>query len=252
MVNGDPLAELRAYVDARWAVIQPVLFPDCREVRVRIAELTSREAEWFLASVTPHDDNRPLFKVEDNNNVPSDRCPPNADGTLRRGAFFEKYGSVCILRLETIVHTAATWRLHDEFGWPIEHLIVESPDVVDKDGHKVILREALDILALDRPCPQPPSKMTVAAARSRVAVEAKADEKLLNNLLHGMQACQGQSEGQHKDTDHKKCRGLQVFRPRLLLGVAAGETCRLFSVKESHGRTLLQPQQNLDCLNFNQ
>jgi hypothetical protein len=94
------------------------------------------------------------------------------------------------LRLETIVHQAAAWRLHDEFGWPLSHLVVESPDVVDEQGRSLLRREALDILLLEEACPHLPSKMTLAAACSRLGVEAKADKDGLARLLNAMRACQ--------------------------------------------------------------
>lgn len=45
--------------------------------------------------------------------------------------------------------------------------------------------------------------MTVASARSRIAVKAKADSKLLDKLLHGMFVCNGLVAGTHRTSDHK-------------------------------------------------
>lgn len=70
-------------------------------------------------------------------------------------------------------------------------LVVESPDVIDDDRLKVIGREALDILASEELCVRLPSKMTVGGGRTRVGVEVKADGRLLDKLLLGMQACKG-------------------------------------------------------------
>ena len=72
------------------------------------------------------------------------------------------------------------------------------------------------------PCAPLTSNMTIAATRSRVGVEAKADERLLDGLFAKMGACQGEVHA-----EHNKCRAMEVFRPRLFLGVAAGEDWRL-------------------------
>ena len=56
--------------------------------------------------------------------------------------FFEEPGR---LRLETIVHLAAAARLRDDFGWPREHFIFESPEVVDGLS-RLLHQDALDIL----------------------------------------------------------------------------------------------------------
>ena len=102
MVDGDPLVELEAYIDERWAVVQPNVFPAVTELRVRLEEVTPNEAMWFLASVTSHRDDPPLLKVEDDNKERSDRYPPNADGARRGNVFFEKSGEKCSLRLESL------------------------------------------------------------------------------------------------------------------------------------------------------
>lgn len=253
MIDGDLLVELKSYIDERWAVIQPNVFPLVDELHVRYEQVCPREAEWFLASLAPHAGEPPFFKVEDDNKVRSDRDPPNANRTPKGGTFFEgrrKKPAKCWLRLETIVQMGAMWRLHDEFGWPREHLVDESPGVIDEHGVEVVTREALDILALEDSYPQLPSRMTFGEVRTRVAIEVKADGASLSKLLHGMQVCQGESQGLHEDTDHKKCLALQAFRPELFLGVAAGETWRVFGVEQRDGRAVVGAPRDLDCLNF--
>ena len=43
---------------------------------------------------------------------------------------------------------------------------------------------------------------------------------------------------------------MEVFRPRLFLGVAAGEDWRLFDVEEGEGRVVLGEPRDLDWLHF--
>jgi hypothetical protein len=82
-----------------------------------------------------------------------------------------------------------------------------------------------------------------------VAVEAKADAKLLSKLLREMRACQAGAP--HNQNDHKKCLAIAVLRPRLFLGVAAGETWSIFTVVERDGRSVLGDElPNLDNLHF--
>jgi hypothetical protein len=258
MTGGDPNRRLRDFIDERWAVIRRnPRFENCPELRVRLDEVTPNEAAWFMESVTRHDGEQPLFKIEDNNKVLSFRDPPNVGGGPRGGTFFVKSYGKCSLLLETIVHQAATWRLHSEFRWPREHLIVESPAVGDTGSPPVLTREALDILALEEPCAEHLSKVSIAAARSQlrveVGVEVKATKRLLEKLVSGMQSCQGESQGSHSDKDHKKCLAIEVFRPRLFLGVAASETWRLFPIVERDGRAVLGDElRGLDDLHFDQ
>jgi hypothetical protein len=240
---GDPVQRLRDFVDERWAVIRNTeRFRPCSELHDRLGEVTPREAEWFLHAVTRHGAEPPLFTIDDANKHRSDRYPPNASGSPRGNVFFEKAGETCSLRLETIVHQAATWRLHTEFGWPRDHLVIESPDVAEEDGKPLLRREALDILVLEDPCPELPSRMTLEAARSRVGVEAKADERGLARLIERIRECQqgriSPDDPRHAD-DHKKCNAIHVLRPRFFLGVAAAETWRVFDVIDRDGRASL-------------
>jgi hypothetical protein len=252
VAEADAVRRLREYIDERWAVIQPKCLPHILDGwRMRpeggLTLLTSPEATDFVDSVQPGKEEQPLFKVEDDNRHRSDRYPPNAGGGPRRNVFFEEGAT---LRLETIVHQAATWRLNKGFGWPRSHLVIESPDVVDEDG-PVLTREALDILALKEPCVDLPSKMTVATARLRVAVEAKATGVGLDRLLKGMRACQGRGMRGHTGSNHKKCLGIEVFGPQLFLGVAAGDDWRLCCVDTGDGRAVLGKPCDLACLRFN-
>lgn len=243
MTASDPIRRLQAFIDERWAVAQPKFYPDIEGPSVRFDEVTPREAEYFLASITADGSESPLFVVDDDRRLRSDRHPPLSNGGLRSFHFFEAPGR---LRLETIVHVAAMARLRDEFGWPREHLIFESPDVVDEGGNLILGGSALDVLALEKPYVPLPSKMTVAATRTRVAVEAKADERLLDGLFAKMGACKGEVHA-----EHNKCRAMEVFHPRLFLGVAAGEDWRLFDVEERQGRVVLGEPRGLDWLHFN-
>ena len=149
-----------------------------------------------------------------------------SDGSPRGYLFFEEPGR---LRLETIVGWAAIARLRYEFGWPREHLVSESPTLLE-DGHEVLRYEALDTLLLEEPCAELAAKMPLAAARSRVGVEARAAAKMLDKLLAGMRACHADG-APHIKSDHVKCTAIAVLRPRLFLGVAAAETWRLFTAR---------------------
>jgi len=256
MTDVASIRRLREFIDERWVAVQQSSprFRDCGQLRVRLEEVSPREAAWFLEALVPHGDEPPLFMVEDNNKHPSARIPPNAGGLPRGNVFFEKPGDYGALRLETIVHQAATWRLHSEFGWPLSHLIVESPDITDEHWSPLLRREALDVLLLETACPQLPSKMTIRAARSRVGVEVKADETSLARLLHAMRACQeglvSADDPRHR-IDHKKCNALDVLQPRFFLGVAADETWRLFPVLDRGQRAVFGDElPRLDDIRF--
>jgi len=233
VVVADPILELQTYIDERWAVAQPKFYPDAGKLHVP-AEVTASEARYFLASVAGWGDEPPLLVVDDDRRERSDRYPRLGDGSTRGYHFFEAPGR---LRLETIVQWAALARLRYEFGWPREHLVCESPSLVE-DGRVVLRYEALDILVLEEPCPRLAATMPVAAARSRVGVEAKASAKTLDKLLEGMRACHMRGTP-HSRSDHVKCLAIDALRPRLFLGVAAAETWRLFAVVERDGRAVL-------------
>jgi hypothetical protein len=211
--------------------------------------VTPSEAASFLAAVDPGGPEPPLLVVYDNNKVASDRYPTRGKGEPRGYLFFENSGHVTGgLRLETIVHMAAMARLRDEFGWPREHLICESPKLT-RDGRTVLKQDAADILLLAEPCHLPTATMTVDAARSRVAVEAKATAKMVDKLLQGIRACQTTGAAHHP-SDHVKCSVIRELRPQLFLGVAAG-TWRLFDVVEREGLAVLGDElPNLDELYF--
>jgi hypothetical protein len=180
--------------------------------------------------------------------------PPERNGSPRGNVFFEKSGQRCSLRLETIVHQAATWRLRDEFEWPRSHLIIESPDIVVDGQSPLLRREALDILVLEEPCAALPSKMRPAASRCRAGVEAKADKKSLDRLVEQMRACQkgciSPGDPRHKD-DHKKCLAIDLLQPELFLGIAAAETWRLFTLDRRQDKVVFgQELPTLDRLHF--
>ena len=103
----NPILQLQAFIDERWAMAQPRFYPAAAEQpRVR-PELTTGEAEYFLASVTANDAEPPLIQVDDERKLRSDRFPPRRDGSPRGYLFFEEPGR---LRLETIVHLGAAAR----------------------------------------------------------------------------------------------------------------------------------------------
>jgi hypothetical protein len=220
--GSDPIAALQAFIDEKWALAQPVFFPRIPEGPRVHPEVTPSEARYFLASVTGPE---PLCTVDDQNRVLSDRYPPRSDGTPRVYRFFEQPGR---LRLETVIDMAAGARLRDEFGWPREHMIFESPRVLDESGQPLLSGEALDLLLLEEPCAQLKAEMTVPTTQFRIGGEAKADKKLLDKLLQAMQVCHGAG---HRE--HNKCRAIKVFRPRMFLAFAAAETWRLFDVVQA-------------------
>jgi hypothetical protein len=238
----DAIRALQAFIDDRWALAQPKFYPDVADGPRVHPEVTPAEAAYFLASVATDGREPPLFRIDDDGLWQSDRFPPKVDGQPRIYHFFEAGR----LRLEDIVHGAAMARLRDEFGWPREHLICESPAVVDEDGSRVVGGEALDILLLEKPCTELRARMTIATLRSRAGVEAKANKNLLDKLFQEMRACQMGSHSQHN-----KCLAIDAFRVDLFLGVAAGETWRLFSVAERNGRAVLGDElPDLDRLHF--
>jgi hypothetical protein len=255
MNSGDALRDLEEFIDERWAVVKRSCdrFRNAREgwrltphdkVPPLAEALTPDEAAAFLASIAPDGSQPPLFAIQDNNVIHSDRTPSRAY------VFFENSGPFAAgLRLETIVHCAALARLRDEFGWPREHLICESPDIIE-GGKNLLTHDALDCLLLEEPALEVPKKMSLASARSRVAMEAKATAKMLEELVQEMQACPtGSIRADH--SQHSKCRALEVLRPRLFLSVAAGETWHLFNVRDVDGRAVLGDEvSNFDDLYF--
>lgn len=242
-MTDEASAKLREFVYERWDVVREssTRFRDCRELRERLDDVTPHEAVWFLEALAADGTEPPLCSVGEDNKHRSTRTPPNADGGPRGNVFFEKPGDFATLRLETVIHQAAVWRLHAQFGWPLSHLVIESPDIVDDDQALLLRREALDILLLEEPCAALPSRMTASTARSRVGVEVKADLAGLERLLNAMRDCQegriGADDPRHQ-RDHKKCHALDVLRPRLFLAVAAGETWRLLRVIDQNGRAV--------------
>jgi hypothetical protein len=80
--------------------------------------------------------------------------------------------------------------------------------------------------------------MSIFDIRPRVCVEAKADARLLGKLIDEMRACHA-ANGALAHQEHPKCRATEVLRPRFFLGVAAGDTWRLFNVTERDGRAAL-------------
>jgi hypothetical protein len=207
--------------------------------------VTPRDAEYFLAAVADRPES-PLFTVDDDRVVLSDRFPPLSDGRPPSPHFFVAPGR---LDDESIVDMAATARLCDEFGWPRDYLISQSPHLV-KDGRVVLSGGALDMLLLQAPRQKLAAKMTIAEVRSRVGVEAKANAKQLGKLLDNMRACHTAS-APHNRSEHKKCLAIAELRPPLFLGVAAPETWRLFSVVERDGRAALGDElPDLDRLHF--
>ena len=246
MTGADATRELQVFIDERWAVAQPKFYPEATEAPRVPAEVTPREAADFLAAVTSHGDEPPLLVVDDDRRERSDRYPRLGDGGPRGYLFFDERRR---LAPETIVGWAAIARLRYEFGWPRQHLVVESPTLLE-DGHKVLGDGALDTLLLEEPCAELGAKMPLSAARSRVGVEAKETAKKLDQLLAGMRACHADG-APHGKSNHVKCSAIDVLRPPLFLGVAAAETWRLFTVVEHRGRAVLGDElPDLDGLYF--
>jgi hypothetical protein len=153
------------------------------------------------------------------------------------------------VRLETIVHWGAFVRLETEFGWPREHLICESPTVVE-DGRELLNHDALDLIMLEHACQTPTGKMSPDQLRSRVVGDAKAHPKELESLIREMRECRA-GGGSIEHQEHAKCRGLAVLRPPLFLGVAADQTWRLFTVEVEDGRSVLGDElPDLDRLHY--
>jgi hypothetical protein len=245
VAEGDAVRVLQTFIDERWAVAQPKHFPGV-ETGPRVpSEVTAAEAGYFVASVCVRGAEPPFLVVDDDRKERSDRYPRLNDGSMRGYHFFEAPGR---LRLETIVQWAAMSRLRDEFGWPREHIVCESPDIV-RDGRVVLRYEALDILLLEEPCSEPPAKMSIATARSRVGIEVKATPKLLGKLIDTMRRCQAAS-APLAHANHNNCRAIAELRPPLFLGVAAN-TWRLFAVVERNGQAVLGDElPDLDRLSF--
>ncbi len=79
----DPILELLAFIDERWAVAQPRFYPTAVE-RPRVhPEVTIEEAQCFMASVTAKGTEAPLIQVDDERKMRSDRFPPRRDGSPR-------------------------------------------------------------------------------------------------------------------------------------------------------------------------
>lgn len=198
-------------------------------------DVTPGEAELFLAAVGS------WLEIDDDRKKRSDRFPPLQNGSPRGYNFFESRGDKTgrgRIRLESIPHIAAAQRLHAEFGWPLEHTVLESPKVVDSSGEEELNQDALDILLLEESCDPLEWPMPAAPLRSRVIVEAKFKARGasgLEGMIRKMRGCRGVDHA-----EHAKCQGLQVFRPDWFLGVAASETWRLFKVIEGdNGRLVL-------------
>jgi hypothetical protein len=229
---------LQDFIDERWRVAQPKCYPGGPD-RLYAPDVTANEAAWFLAAA------RSWLKVDDERKLRSKRFPRLSRGGCRGYNFFEQAGRKeegrGRLRDEWIVHFAAAERLRDEFEWPLERFVFESPRVLDTDGTKVLHQDAVDILLLREHCLRPEWEMPQAALCSQVIVEAKFKvngSDSLEEMIRHLRECDGAHDAEHDD--HTTCRGLQVFRPDLVLGVAALETWCLFEVVEGDdGRLVL-------------
>jgi hypothetical protein len=245
VVLDDPLYELQVWLDGR----SSAKFGRGVEGPRVPAELTAPEASYFLAAVAPSDD-RPLLIVEDDGHKTSDRYPRKTRGGARRYVFFESQSGKP--RLETFIHWAAAARLRDQFGWPRDRLICESPRFMS-EGEEVLHQDALDILLLEEPRAELPAKMTLREVSTRIAVETKGHAEgpdSLTSLLDEMRACQ--RTGTPHD-EHAKCKAIAVLSPSLFLAVAAGDTWRLFTVARRDGQAVLGDElSDLSCLHFRQ
>lgn len=78
----------------------------------------------------------------------------------------------------------------------------------------------------------------------------QGDSEDARQALDGMRACHAEGAA-HGRSDHVKCSAIAELRPDLFLGVAAGETWRLFTVVEENGRAVLGDElPDLDGLHF--
>jgi hypothetical protein len=246
--GGDSLSALRRFIDERWSVVQAEFYPGVTQPQVQPGA-TEEEAAFFLRAVRGSDGEPPLFTIDDQRKVRSDRIPPNADGRPRGANFFEDPGR---LRLETIVHIAAVERLRSEFGWPREHIIVEAPDVSASDRGGDVSRETLDILLTREPLESLPSVAPRGQIVAPVGIEAKADRGLLAKLVEGMRACSESGPDRAPKHEHRKCEGLEAFECDYFLGVAAG-TWWLYDVADKGSRRALGDRvSRLDLLHFGQ
>lgn len=228
----DPVVALQTFIDERWSVAQPKFYRDGPARLTVPPELTAAEARWFLAAA------RSWLEIDDDRKLRSDRFPPKERGEPRGYNFFESCGDGTErgrLRDEWIVQIAAAETLRDEFGWPLTHLVLESPIVLGPDGAEILHQDALDVLLLDDGCAQLARKMPKAALRSSVIAEAKFHAVEQAAMIRKMRNCDGTDHN-----EHAKCRGLQTFEPNFFLAVAASETWRLFKVIEGpDGRRIL-------------
>lgn len=227
-------------------MVQPAVFPDATggwcltpkgTVPPLARALSTSEAAGFLRAVGDGVPGPALFSLEPDNKWRSDRCPPVAGGRSRGYVFFEKSGALMGgIRLETIVHWAAMRRLHEQFGWPRDHLVCESPTLV-ADQQKLLHHDAADILLLDEARPALRASMTPSEVRSRVVVEVKATAAMLADLVEEMRSCRD-NRTPH-GSEHAKCKAIAVIAPELFLGIAADENWRLFSIDHAEGRAVL-------------
>jgi len=83
MAASDPISQLQAFVDERWAVAQPRFYPGAAERPLVHPEVTHEDAKYFLAAVTVSGAEPPLVQVDDERKMRSDRFPPRRDGSPR-------------------------------------------------------------------------------------------------------------------------------------------------------------------------
>ena len=174
--------------------------------------ITELDARSFLRGM---DTDPPLYRIQDGYRFVSPLLPET-----KLWNFIETRTSEVWVSDEVVVHYGAAADLVLEYGWAVD--MIESEPRAEG-----LTKGAIDLLIRRDQMPY-------------IGVEAKGDSGKLANLLRQMRRCAGTSPDAPPHPEHKKCLGLQLFRPELFWVVAAGPTRRLFRVKyATDGLTLI-------------
>jgi hypothetical protein len=154
---------------------------------------------------------------------------PHKDGSLKENFhLIEKTGTGTQLRSETIAHYGAATELVLDHGWPVDVVVSEphGSEKVTKGSVDLIVRRGDEVF---------------------LSVEAKGPQRLLRDLVGGMNRCMGTVSLGHNKSDHNKCLGLLLFRSPYFLGVACGWVRDLYRVelKEGFVRLTREPDESL-------
>jgi hypothetical protein len=149
---------------------------------------------------------------------------PHKDGTPKVNFhLFEKTGTGTQLRSETIAHYSAATEPALDHGWPVDAVVSEphGSEEVMKGSVDVIVRRGDDVF---------------------LSMEAKGPQRLLHDLVEGMNRCSGAVSKGHNKSDHNKCLGLLLFRSPHFLGVACGWVRDLYRVEFGERFVRLTPE----------